>query len=462
MRLNDYITEATENELVKIVILIGHRNDGNVTDLFNTARHARDICAKRKIPYYEAFSDNVYINKTPKGTFIHNANDDKGFKIDKNDTVVFARGSFTKLKSSLDVLAQLEREDIFCVNSRESIETCSDKFRTILRLADSGISIPKTVMVNNEKTLEKSFERMEGKFPCVLKTLTGSKGVGVFQADTWEGMRSTLQTIWKINPDTEIIMQEFIDADYDIRVHVLGGKVIAAMKRFKIKKDFRSNYSLGGKVEKISLSEKQTEVAILAAKAVGGTWVGVDMMEDREGNIYVIEVNTSPGTEGIIKATGKPIVDIVLDYILDKSHWKVRTIECGYIETIKIEKIGDFIAKFDTGNSSYCVLHADEWKINDDVVTWTNGGKTYKNELQGMKKVKAGTLGIKEAEERPVVLLDVTFNGTIYKDIKFTLSRRDNRKPANMNIGFIKKAGLSINPAKKYVLSLKKEAIKED
>jgi hypothetical protein len=298
---------------------------------------------------------------------------------------------------------------------------------------------------------------MEGSFPCVLKTLTGSKGIGVFQADTWEGMKSTLQTIWKIEPDTEIIIQEFIEADYDVRVHVLGGKVIAAMKRHKIKKDFRSNYSLGGKVEKVTLSEKETEIAILSAKAVGGLWVGVDMMEDKDGNIFVIEVNSSPGTEGIMMATNKPIIDIVLNYIIDKKYWKLKTIECGYIENVKIEKIGDFDAKFDTGNSSYCVLHTDEYKISDDhIVVWTNGGRTFKNELHGMKTVKAGTLGVKESEERPVILLDVTFNGTVYKDVKFTLSKREGKKPANMNVTFIKRAGLSINPAKKYILSVKK------
>lgn len=456
MRLFDYITEATEIETVKVLILIGHRDDENTEDLRKTGKVIKNICIKRNIPYYPVFSDRAYIRKdSNNNTYIHNINDKKGFKIDKDNTVCIIRGTFVNFKSSLDLITQLEKNDIYCINSRETIETCADKFRTILRLADLGIVAPKTVLVNCESMLESAFKRMKGTFPCILKTLTGSKGVGVFKADSWEGMRSTLQTIWKINPDTEIIIQEYIEADYDMRIHVLGGKVIAAMKRYKIKKDFRSNYSLGGKVEKISLTEEQAEVAIRAAKAVAGIWVGVDMMIDRKGNIFVIEVNSSPGTEGIIKATGKPIVDIVLDYATDKKHWRTKTIECGYIEKIKIEKIGDFEAKFDTGNSSYCVLHADEWKINDSIVTWSNNGKTYKNELQGMKIVKAGTLGIKEPEERPVIFLDVTFNGTIYKDIKFTLSKRDGRKPANMNVGFIKKAGLSINPAKKYLLSVK-------
>jgi len=455
MRLNNYIIENSEN-IIKIIILTSHKDGGDEEEgLFKTAKIIKNTCKKRNIPYYIVFAENAYIDRDDDNNiFIHNVNDKKGFQIHKSNTVCLVRGSIMRLKSSLDLLSQLEKNDIFCVNNRQTIEECSDKYRTILKIADVGVPAPKTALVTDIRGLENAFERIGGKFPCVLKTLTGSKGIGVFQADSWEGMKSTLQTIWKINPDTEVILQEFINADYDMRIHVLGNKVIAAMKRFKIKKDFRSNYSLGGKVEKTTLTEEQEDIAILAAKAVGAIWAGVDMMEDNEGNLYVIEVNSSPGTEGIMKATGKPIVDMVLDYILDKDHWRIKPIECGYIENINIELLGNYDAKMDTGNSSYCVIHADKWSIKDDYVTWIHNGKSYEHKLETIKNFKRGGLQNK-FEERPVILLDVTFNGTLYKDIKFAISNRDGLTQILMNRTFIKMAGLIINPARKYVVSIK-------
>jgi hypothetical protein len=157
-----------------------------------------------------------------------------------------------------------------------------------------------------------------------------------------------------------------------------------------------------------------------------------------------------------MKATGKPILDMVLDYILDKKNWKQKTIESGYIENIKIEVLGNYIAKMDTGNSSYCVIHADDWKIDNNYITWTHNGKSYEHKFEGMKKVKRGGM-VNKTEERPVISLDVTFNGNTYKDIKFVLSNRtDLTTPILMNRKFIEMAGLVINPALKYALSVKK------
>jgi ribosomal protein S6--L-glutamate ligase len=328
-RLDDFVTEANE-DIVKIVVLTSHKDGGEEEGggLHKTAKIIKQTCIDKNIPYYLVFCENAFITKDDNdNSYIHNIDDKKGFKISKKDTVVLVRGSVASSKSSLDLLSQIERREIFCVNNRQTIEECSDKFRTILKIADAGLLAPKTSLVTNEKGLKAAFERVGETFPIVMKTLTGAKGIGVFKADTWEGMRSTLQTIWKINPDTEIILQKFIDAGFDIRVHVLGGKVIAAMKRFKIKEDFRSNYSLGGKVEKLELTPEQEDAAIIAAKAVGAVWAGVDIMIDKNDNIFIIEVNSSPGTEGIIKATGKPIMDMFMDYILNKKHWRFKTTE---------------------------------------------------------------------------------------------------------------------------------------
>jgi hypothetical protein len=270
-------------------------------------------------------------------------------------------------------------------------------------------------------------------------------------ADSWAGMKSTLQTIWKINPETEILIQEYIDAKFDMRVHVLGNKVIAAMKRYKIEDDFRSNYSLGGKVEKLELTSEQEKIAIEAAKAVGGIWVGVDMMEE-DGKLFVIEINSSPGTDGIEKATKKNITEMVVDYVVDKKNWIKSTTEVGFLEKVSIDGIGSIDAKMDIGNGSYCVIHAEDVKIDGDTVTWKFKGKKMKSKLETTKNFTVG--GVRNSvESRPVVRLDITLGDTTYKNIRFTLSNRDDMTtPILLNRMIIRRAGLTINPQKRYVL----------
>jgi RimK family alpha-L-glutamate ligase len=450
-----YLIEENINK-IRVVILTSRKKGGSSEDLYRTARVMKKLCEKKGIDCYTVFAEDGYIRREKGKVYIQNINDKNGFEISSLDTVILVRGSVGRLQSSLDLLSQLERNGIYCVNYRNTLESCSDKYRTALLLADNGIATPKTALVTSEKGLKIAFEKMGAKFPVVLKTLTGSKGIGVFISDSWEAMRSTLQTIWKINKDVEIVMQEYLDADYDIRVHVLGDEVIACMKRFKIEQDFRSNYSLGGKVEKMDLNDEEKEIAIQAAKAVGASWAGVDLMRNKkDGKLYVIEVNSSPGTEGIEKATQEPVVEKVVDFILDKKNWRRPTIEAGFIETVNIQGIGEIHAKLDTGNGSYCVLHADTMEIKDGKVDWTHDGKKFSNEIESMKKFIIG--GVRnEKEVRPVIWLNITFNGETY-EMRFALSDR-NGMTTNclLNRKFIRQANLTISPSKQHVLSIKK------
>ena len=452
---DEYIFEAKLDKDVRVVVLSG-RSHKNEDGMFVTARKIKDMCTKKGIKCYVAFAEDAFLKKDEKDNLrIHNVEDKTGFKINKNNTAFIIRNSVMRKKASVDLLSQIERHNMFCINNRESMEVCEDKYRTILRLSDSDIPVPLTSIATNEETIDIAVKKVGGKFPVVVKTITGSKGVGVFIIDRIESLKSSLQAIWKVNSDTEIILQEYIESAYDLRIHVLGKKVIAAMKRFKIKKDFRSNFSLGGKVSDVKLTEEQEKIALLAAKAVGAVWSGVDMMIDKDGKCYIIEVNTSPGTQGIEQATGKSIVEMVVKYALDKKHWNIQPMECGYIEMVDFELLGEIPVKMDTGNGSYCVIDANKWKIDGNIVKWKHGGQEFEHKLDSMKKVRVG--GVKnEYEERPVILLDVRFNGNLYKDVKFTLSNREGMTtPVLMNRSFIKMANLSINPAKRYALTVK-------
>lgn len=454
MSLDNYLIEQNI-EKIRIVVLSSRKNP-KTNDLMRTARVIKETCDKKKISCYVVFAEEAYISRKDGAIRIHNIDDDKGFEINPSNTVVITRGSVTKSQSSLDLLSQIERNNFFCVNYRATLEQCADKYRTSLILADAGISTPKSAIVNNEKSLEIAFEKMGKKLPVILKTLTGSKGVGVFVANTWEGLKSTLQTIWKIGKDTEIIMQKYIEADGDIRVHVLGDQIIGAMKRTKVKNDFRANYSLGGKVEKIDLKEDEVKIAINAAKAVGATWSGVDLMRNKKDNkLYIIEINSSPGTEGIEKAIGKSIVSTVINFLLDKKNWRKKPIECGYLEIMDLEGIGEVEAKLDTGNGSFCVIHADEYEVDGNKVTWSFHGKEITSELEGERTIKIG--GLKSGTvDRPVIWMDVKFRGETYK-MRFALNDRSDKKTyILMNRNFIRQANLTINPRKKHVFTKKK------
>jgi ribosomal protein S6--L-glutamate ligase len=453
---DDFLIEAIDND-IRVIIITSRKKSGGY---FKTSGKIKELCDKMNIKNYIVYAEEAYIIKDDEGKLrIYNSDDKRGFRISKNNTVAIIRNSVTKGQASLDLVSQLERYKIFCVNSRQCIEECYDKYRTYLKMSDAKIPTPRTALITNEVSIDISHKKVGGKFPCVVKTLTGEQGVGVFIVDSSEGLKSTLQTIWKLKEKTEVIIQEYLEANYDMRIHILGGKVITGMKRFKIKKDFRSNYSLGGSIGELKISDKVEEVAILAAKSVGAVWAGVDIMETKDGKLYVIEINASPGTDGIEKASKIPVTKKVIKHITNKDNWLKTPTECGYIETVNIESMGDMKAKMDTGNGSYCVIHSDKWEIEGKYVTWTNNGNTYEHKLDGMKRVR--TMG--KMEERPSILLNVTFNGDTYKDVKFTISNREQMStPILLNRTFIRQANLVINPAKKYALSLSaKEKSKE-
>ena len=186
---------------------------------------------------------------------IHNEGDEKGFELD-SDTIVFIRGDVTKKDSYMDLISQIERYGIPCNNTRECIEVCCDKFRTYLRLQEIGMNQPKTVLIPNDsnEAVDAAHEALDNKFPMVLKTLSGSKGVGVLLIETERSLQSQVSLIYKIDPYTDILLQEYIESDYDVRCVIVNKEIVGAMKRNKITDDFRSNASLGAKVELIDMT----------------------------------------------------------------------------------------------------------------------------------------------------------------------------------------------------------------
>jgi len=369
-----------------------------------------------------------------------------------SSTVVIIRGTPDK-DSSLDLISELERLGVCCVNSRTAISIASDKYRSYIRLKDYGLNQPKTVLVPNEDSIEKSFENLDTKFPIILKTLRGSKGVGVLFVESERALNSVVQLIFKTDPQADLLIQEYIKTDFDVRVLILEGKIVATMQRDVLEGDFRSNYSQGAKVKKYNLTQLETEQSLLAAKSVGGILSAIDFIpssDPKNKPPYMLEVNSSPGTEGIEEASGKNIVKEILEHFNNPKMRYTVPIECGWEEVVSIKPFGNLVAKFDTGNAIYPVLHAEDIEIKGKKITFTHEEKTITTNLIG-KYISVTGGG---EDERPVVELEFEFSGTNYGKVKIGLDDRTRMNTSVlMNRKLMNKLNVMINPQKKYVIT---------
>ena len=442
-----FITEAKEDKYR--ILVISAEPDNN--KLFHTAQRVTDEAKKSGHEVYVVKVEGAIISYD-NGYKIFNADDEVGFVID-NDTVAIVRGSVRLKKSYLDLLSQLEKIGVCMVNSRETVEISADKYRTYLKLQDYGLTQPKTVLIPNADTLQQSLESLDSKFPIIMKTLEGSKGVGVLFIESERQIESLVQLLYNQNEDVDLLIQEYIKTDGDIRVIVLGGKVIASMKRDVVEGDFRSNVSQGAKVKEYELTDLELEQCLLAAKAIDGSWTAVDFIPSKNPKTeppYILEVNHSPGTEGIEKATGDNIVKKVIDFYSNPKNRYAVPSQCGWEEIVTVKPFGDLVAKFDTGNALYPVLHAEDIEVKGNKITFTNGEKTITTKLVGDYVSTTG--GGKD--ERYLIELEFEFAGSSYGKITFGLDNRDafntdvllNRKTMRM-------LNVMVNPRRKYIVT---------
>ena len=424
---------------------------------FHTADRLKEECDKLNYPYYLFKLTGGYTTFNDGVRRFHNKDDIKGFEVGAM-TVAVIRGSITRKDSWLDLVSILERANATLVNPRTTINMCADKYRTALRLADYGLTQPMTKLINDPENANKIVDESGIKFPLIMKTLRGSKGVGVLFVDSPKGLDSIVQLIHKQDEDADLLIQEYIKTEYDVRVHILGGKFLAAMKRPVIEGDFRSNVSQGSKPEKIKLTELEIEECLKASKAVGGYWTAVDFIPSKNRDKqppFMLEVNSSPGTEGIEDATGMNIAKEVIEHFAKKENRFTVPTECGYKEILTIKPFGEIVAKFDTGNSGMPVIHADKIKpLSNTKVQWSLLGKTIESRIVRVEEISVG--GLRDYEEdRYVVKLDVEFAGGFYKDVEFTIDDREDRSPILLDRAFMNRLNVMVNPQRKYVITTK-------
>jgi ribosomal protein S6--L-glutamate ligase len=215
----------------------------------------------------------------------------------------------------LAVVNHLDMMGVPVVNNSVPIARSRDKLRCLELLARFGLDIPRTVMAHDRANLHKLVEEVGG-LPAIIKLSRGTQGVGVMIASTMAEVRTILETFSGLGE--EIVLQEFVTESKgrDVRALVVGGKVVGAMRRRAKKKgEFRSNLHRGGEGASITLSPEYEQAAIQAAQIVGLEIAGVDMLEAKRGP-KIMEVNSSPGFEGLEAATGKDIAGAFIDHAL--------------------------------------------------------------------------------------------------------------------------------------------------
>ncbi|WP_339629285.1 30S ribosomal protein S6--L-glutamate ligase [uncultured Maribacter sp.] len=211
------------------------------------------------------------------------------------------------------VVRQFEMMKVFTATESQALVRSRDKLRSLQILSRAGLGLPKTVFSNYSKDVSQIVERVGGA-PLVIKLLEGTQGLGVVLADNQNSAESILEAFNGLQ--ARVIVQEFIKEakGADVRVFIVDGVVVGAMKRQGKEGEFRSNLHRGGSANIIELTDEEENAALKAARAMGLGIAGVDLLQSTRGPL-ILEVNSSPGLEGIENATGKNIANHIIRYV---------------------------------------------------------------------------------------------------------------------------------------------------
>ena len=474
-----FITEEVKADKITVLILTNSKakKPEIVTGML------LETCADLGLPCYRVVTTEAWVsdNDIEKGIVAIKNHDggEKDIKVETASTVVFVRAGVLQDEVGLALLGTLQNAGCMMINDRDGMLTCDNKMSAYTAFERNNINTPRTSLINNEKSVIDAHDRIGGKFPVIIKTLTGTQGIGVSKVDSMESMMSVIQSLWKYN--APLIIQEFLQIEFDVRTIVLNGRIVASTKRIKPEKDFRSNRHMGAKTEPYLLSDEEKKEVLAAARATGAYMVGVDHII-HNNKPYLLEINGSPGSgadyegyqhkdyysdsEPAGRIDGEKMMANVVDWVQNRSHWDRQSlVETGWLETMDLDEIGKVRVKFDTGNGSKaCALHADKILDSGKIVKWKYDGKTYSKPRHGTSEVfRANADGEEPSETRPTILLDMTFNGFTYKDVEVGLDARP-RSGSDLlvNRDLMRLMNISVNPNRTFVLSKRLRPVEKD
>ena len=274
------------------------------------------------------------------------------------------------------VVRQFQEMDVFCANTAHGISNSRDKLRSLQILSRHHIGIPRTTFVRDKRDVLPAIERVGGA-PVIIKLIEGTQGIGVLLAESVKAAESIIELLQ--SQKQNVLIQKFVaeSKGKDIRAFVVGDRVVAAMRRVAQGQEFRSNVHRGGVAEAVDLPEEYVETAVRAAQIMGLRVAGVDMLESKTGP-QIMEVNSSPGLEGIENCTGLDVAGAVIEYIaaqVDFPEIDVRqrlTVSQGYgVSEIYIPEGSKFVG-----------ISIEDTKLREqdiNVLTLYRGAKTIPN-----------------------------------------------------------------------------------
>ena len=418
---------------------------------------------------------------------------DEEFKITNEsnlDTLVFARLGVQEEDNAEHIVKVLQDRGFLVLNPVQYSALACNKYDSAVLFKKGEIPQPNfTLMTKDILYDEKQYnEAMKEVYPewnekdmdkneeltFVMKILDGHGGTGVAMCDG-KKILAFLQMIFAIDPERKLILQKKEEADGgDIRVHVLTLRdkqvILAQMKRVKLGGDFRSNVSLGAEAEPVKLTPEQEQIALKTAQLSKLPWCAVDIMplvkgSNKEiGDNVVLEINASPGTDGISEVIKENFVNVLLNELTDPSLFYLQEKTAGFIEGVTVKFDDDsskeFLAKLDTGNSTKAsCLEVGEFTEKGKNVSFTLDGKTYTYEIIDHSKAKAG----EEVYERPVIMVpEITCGLRKLKNVPVAIVKSRDNKTTNMllNRDAMSKLGYVINPNTAHILTKEMEKVK--
>lgn len=464
-KFTEFLKEAPQEEPIQmqdlhIVILGLGDEEGTFADLIQKVAKKYNM-KTTMIDVSEAYiaSKDIEIGEVK----IRNINGkDLDIVIKVENSLVFVRAGAIKTLTSQALVSSLQTLGFFLVNDLESMLICDNKMSNIIALERNNISVPRTSIVNNVKSIEQAHDNIGGKFPVIIKTLKGTQGVGVSKVNDMASLVSVCQSLWKFNAD--LLIQEYFELKSDIRTLVVNNKIIGSAERIKANdQEFRNNVHLGADTRPYQLSKIEKELVINAARSVGTSYCGVDHCKVGK-DFYILEVNGSPGIRSHFMGydeDGNPtkkitdeqtLESIIKVYSAERQRRPLMRQEVGYIETIVFEGMENnpIRAKFDTGNSaSASMLHVDQMQIDGDRVRWKKNGYTFESDIVDISEPMRG---LEPFDKRPVIEHGITFNNKKYT-IELGLTEKDTASEMLVNRKLMTQLRVAVHPNQLFLVS---------
>ena len=489
-----YAEHKDYKNIFKNIIVFTNNRDSDKNKTLKNIEEAIDNLKKAKckiIPkLYTFVSDELTYSTDDSGILTITDGDlTLDFKTISNvDTLVFSRLGVQGRDNCEHVVSLLQDRGFLVLNPVRYSELASNKYDTAVLLRKGEIpqprfcSMTKSILYDEEQYLEsmrdvypewsKDPDKNED-FKLVCKILDGHGGTGVFMTDG-KKLNAILQTIFAVDPERQLIIQRKEEGDGgDIRVHVLTlrdeQKILACMKRQQLGGDFRSNVSLGAEAIKVELTDEQEQIALRAAKISRLPWCAVDIMPLKKGSNkevgdnVVLELNASPGTDGISEVIGFNFINVLLNELDDPKKFYLQDKVAGFLETVDIAMVdssASLLAKLDTGNGAVAShLEVGDYEEKDGKVTFKFNGKSITMKVIGHSKAVTGT----QEHNRPIVVAkSISLGMRKQYDIPIAIVRSRDGKSSNVLINreLLSWLGYVVSPSQTHILTPEMEKVK--